>query len=107
MSEVGNLTIPPGVFDHDDRQEMLRFWIAGNAGHISLKVGFLDDQKDEAYMVGQMLADISRHYINASAEALPNGLTNDEVFSEITSGLTDGLARGGEIDGKVGQPDAH
>lgn len=107
MSEVGNLTIPPGVFEHEERQEMIRFWIAGNTGHVALKFGFLPEQKDEAYMVGQMLANIAKHYTSASSESLPNGLSADEILSAVTHGMTDGLAIGGQVDGKAGQPDVH
>lgn len=106
MSEVGNLTIPPGVFDHDDRQEMFRFWIAGNTGHVALKYGFLGEQKGEAYMLGQMLADVAKHYTNASIEGVQDGLTKDEVLAAIKSGMTDGLTFEGHTE-VTEQPGEH
>lgn len=107
MSEVGNLTIPPGVFEHDDRQEMFRFWVAGNTGHVALKYGFLGEQKGEAYMLGQMLADVAKHYINASSEGLPNGLTADEILSAIKSGMSDGLTFDGHVEVTTEPPVEH
>lgn len=107
MSEVGNLTIPPGVFDHDDRQEMFRFWIAGNTGHVALKYGFLGEQKGEAYMLGQMLADVAKHYTNASVKGVPDGLTEDEILSAIKSGMTDGLTFEGHVEQVTETPSEH
>lgn len=107
MSEVGNLTIPPGVFEHDDRQEMFRFWIAGNTGHVALKYGFIDEQKDEAYMLGQMLADVAKHYTNASVKGVPDGLTMDEILAAIKSGMTDGLNFEGHVEEVSELPSKH
>lgn len=107
MSEVGNLTIPPTVFEHEDRQELIRFWVAGNAAHISLKFGFLDDQQNEAYMMGQMLADIVGHYTNAVTQGLPDGMSSDELLSTIRSGMADGLGRSGDAQGAAGAPGVH
>ena len=106
MSEIGNLTIPPGVLEHDNRQEMFRFWVAGNTGHVALKYGFLGEQKDESYMLGQMLADVAKHYTNASSEGLPNGLSADEILSAIKRGMTDGLTFDGhtEVTEAAGKP---
>lgn len=107
MSEVGTLTIPPGVFEHEERQEMIRFWVAGNAGHVALKFGFLDEQKDEAYMMGQMLADIAKHYTSASSGSLPSGLAADDILTAIRRGMTDGLAASGDIVAEAGQSGVH
>lgn len=98
MSEVGSLTIPPGVLEHENRQEMFRFWVAGNTGHVALKYGFLGEQKGEAYMLGQMLADVAKHYTNASVKGVPNGLKADEILSAIKSGMTDGLTFDGHVE---------
>lgn len=105
MSEVGSLTIPPGVLEHENRQEMFRFWVAGNTGHVALKYGFLGEQKGEAYMLGQMLADVAKHYTNASVKGVPKGLTAEELLSTIKKGMIEGLTFDGHTEVEVERPD--
>jgi hypothetical protein len=65
-----SLPIPPKAA-HDPRsQEMIRAWIAEMGLHCSLRVGYWQDQNlDEPWAWGVLLADVVRHVANALQES--------------------------------------
>ena len=65
-----SLLIPPKAANDPQSQEMLRAWIADQGLHCSLRVGVWQDQDmDEAWAWGILLADVAKHVANALEES--------------------------------------
>ena len=61
-----SLPVPPQAARDPQAQEMIRAWIADKGLHCSLQVGFWQDQNlNEAWAWGILLADVVRHVSNA------------------------------------------
>ena len=101
-NRLHSLGIPPDVLKSATNLELVRFWVADGRCHIAMNFSTQETQEDDAYMCGNMLADIMQHFINAHLQASPNGLSGDDLFKHVNDGLFDGLSRNRDLQGNIG-----
>jgi hypothetical protein len=67
------LQIPDGVEGDNSATEMVRFWIANGAPHLSLLLGMYQDAEesevDELWAWGNILSDIAQHVANGLSQS--------------------------------------
>jgi hypothetical protein len=69
MAKKKSLPIPPPASRDTQSQEVIRAWIAENGLHCSLRPGIWFEQNmNEAWAWGILLADVVRHVANALEE---------------------------------------
>ena len=90
-TEKRELKSPPSVEGADIAQEMIRFWIADNTDHVSLRVGEAADPATEPTMWGFILADIAKHVTKVLREQNPDGPAAQEIMEQILGGIGERL----------------
>lgn len=70
---VRELQIPDGIEGDNEATEMVRFWLANGAPHLSLLLGMYQDAEeskvDELWAWGQILSDIAQHVANGLSQS--------------------------------------
>ena len=94
-TEKRELKSPPSVEGADIAQEMIRFWIADNTDHVSLRVGEAADPATEPTMWGFILGDIAKHVTDAFKDHHPDGPEKEEIIKEIVTGFLETDFEGG------------
>ena len=79
------LPMPDGIEDDADATEMVRFWLANGAPHVSLLLGMYEDADDsdvdELSAWGNILSDIAQHVANGLSQS--HGYEFDESVERI------------------------
>lgn len=101
------LIIPKAVIEGNNTQEFIRFWVADGYDHVSMKIGGFEDNADEAYMWGNILADIAWHAVNGMSEDDSSRGTPEEMFEDILQGYEDRLESKPKLEGKLGKENAN
>ena len=103
----GEIIPPPDALKAPDAQEVVRFWIGGNRGHVSL----LNPKPanagpgQEGILGGIVIADIARHAVRALRHGAP-GLSEDRLVQQITTVFLDELGMNVPIEGGPVDPGA-
>jgi hypothetical protein len=100
-TEKRELKAPPSIDGAQSAQEMIRFWIADNTEHVSLRVGDAADPSKEPTMWGFMLADIAKHVTDGFKELHPEGLEKEDIIKEIVTGFLNRIQFGPKSPGDV------
>lgn len=85
------LEVPRAVATAVNAHEMIRFWIADNADHVSLMVGSVEDKSKEPAMWGFIIADIAKHVTECMVQMDPSGKDATTIMTEIMTGFEDRL----------------
>lgn len=85
------LNPPRAVESSAVAHEMIRFWIADNADHVSLMVGSVEDKSKEPAMWGFILADIAKHVTQCLIQMAPNDKDVTTIMTEIMAGFEERL----------------
>ena len=80
---------------------MIRFWIADNTEHVSLRVGDAADPSKEPTMWGFMLADIAKHVTDGFKELHSEGPEKEDIIKEIVTGFLNRIQFGPKSPGDV------
>jgi hypothetical protein len=82
---VRELQIPDGIEGDGEATEMVRFWLANGAPHLSLLLGMYQDaddsEVDELWAWGQILSDIAQHVANGLSQS--HGFEVNETVERI------------------------
>jgi Domain of unknown function (DUF5076) len=100
-TEKRELKAPPSIDTANSAQEMIRFWIADNTEHVSLRVGDAAEPSKEPTMWGFMLADIAKHVTDAFKELHPEGPEKEDIIKEIVTGFLNRIQFGPKSPGDV------
>ena len=100
-TEKRELKAPPSIDGAQSAQEMIRFWIADNTEHVSLRVGDAADPSKEPTMWGFMLADIAKHVTDGFKELHPEGPEKEDIIKEIVTGFLNRIQFGPKSPGDV------
>jgi len=100
-TEKRELKSPPSIDDAQSAQEMIRFWIADNTDHVSLRVGEAAEPAKEPTMWGFMLADIAKHVTAAFKDLHPDGPEKEDIIKEIVTGFLNRIQFGPKSPGDV------
>jgi hypothetical protein len=87
-TKVDELEIPPTVFEHEDADEFLRFWVAGGDDHVTLRSGVFGESELESW--GMILADVARHVVTAHQDN--NRISTETAYAKIAEGYSGRLA---------------
>jgi|GEM_PF-336409 len=101
------LSIPKAVIEGSNTQEFIRFWVADGHDHVSMNIGGFEDNSDEAYMWGNILADIAWHAVNGMTEDDPTRGSRKNMFEDIMDGYEERLEAKPSLEGKLGKENAH
>jgi len=99
-TEKRPLKEPPSIDDTAQAQELIRFWIADNMDHVSLRVGEVTEPEKEPTMWGFILADIAKHVTDAFKELHPDGPEKDLIIKEIVTGFLNRIQYGPKSPGQ-------
>ena len=100
MSDKHKALAKPATISADDQaQEFIRFWIANNTDHVSLKVGTAGDPAKEPAMWGFILADIAKHVTKVMRQQDPEGPSANELMEQILGGIAERLRHAPELSG--------
>ena len=100
-TEKRELKVPPSLPEDEHGREMVRFWIAGNTDHVSLRVGDVEDPSKEPTMWGFILADIAKHVTDAFKDLHPDGPDKDAIMKELFAGFMNRMQYGPKSPGTV------
>lgn len=100
-TEKRDLREPPSIQGAETAQEMIRFWIADNQDHVSLRVGEAAKPETEPTMWGFILGDIAKHVTDAFKELHPEGPEKDAIIKEIVTGFLNRIQFGPKSPGTV------
>lgn len=97
---------PPEVFQADNAQEILRFWVVDGIDHLHLKInaiGSSDGDYHGAEIWGSLIADIARHVVNAYEQDFESEENTDELYALINRGYMERLSHkaGDAVIGKL------
>lgn len=101
------LVIPRAVIEGSKTQEFIRFWVADGYDHVSMHIGGFENNDDEAYIWGNILADIALHAVNGMSQDNPSRGTRDEMLEDIMVGYKDRLENKPKLSGELGKENAH
>jgi len=101
------LVIPRAVIEGKNTQEFIRFWVVDGHDHVSMNIGGFADNSDEAYMWGNIFADLAWHAVNGMTEDDSNRGTQEQMFEDIMEGYQDRLESKPSLEGKLGKENAH
>ncbi|WP_300392001.1 DUF5076 domain-containing protein [Henriciella sp.] len=102
MSDNQNsLNVPGSIPPDAEAQEFVRFWIANNTDHVSLKVGLAGDPAKEPAMWGFILADIAKQVTKVLREQDPEGPSAQAIMEQIVGGLYERLKHAPNLSGTV------
>lgn len=99
------LKVPASIPRGGDAQELLRFWVANNTDHVSLKVGLAGSPDKEPAMWGFILADIAKQVTKAIREENPDGPAAQEIMEQMIGGLYERLKHSPHLSGSVTKVD--
>jgi hypothetical protein len=91
---VQELDLPPEVLDADWATEILRFWIADGVDYLSRRINAVQQEGGEhhgASIWGSILADITRHVVNAFSQDVENGVSREQILALIERGYAERL----------------
>ena len=97
---MNELQKPTGIENDDRAQEMIRFWLANNAPHVTLHLGMWEDAEDsdvdELFAWGNLLSDIAQHIANGFEQSHGWGFEESmkkliDYFIECTNERAPGL----------------
>ena len=100
-TEKRELKSPPSIEGAQSAQEMIRFWIADNTDHVSLRVGDAADPATEPTMWGFILGDIAKHVTDAFKDLHPDGPEKEDIIKEIVTGFLNRIQFGPKSPGDV------
>jgi hypothetical protein len=86
--DLNELDIPIEVLAEEDKDEFLRFWIAGGDSFVTLRMGVFGENELSTW--GMILADIGRHVVAAYKDK--NTIDNKDAFAEIELGYRGRMA---------------
>lgn len=97
---MNELAIPPDIHGDADAVEVIRFWIADNADHVTLNVGLFDPEEEPAFW-GAIIADIAKHAVRGLMQEDPS---RDEavLLAQIEAGFARRLAHTVNFTGQLG-----
>jgi len=101
------LAIPRAIIEGENTQEFIRFWVADGHDHVSMNIGGFSNNSDEAYLWGNILADIAWHAVNGMSENDSTRGSQKQMFVDIMDGYKDRLKKKPSLEGKLGKENAH
>ena len=101
------LVIPRAVVEGENTQEFVRFWVADGYDHVSMNIGGFEDNTDEAYMWGNILADIAWHAVNGMSQNDTSRGTSQQMLDDIMAGYKDRIKSKPKLTGELGKENAH
>ena len=96
------LIIPGEVLEAKNTQEFIRFWVADGIDHVTLNVGGFEDNSEEPYLWGSILADIARHAVIGMQSKDPSRGNPSAMMNLLIEGFNDRLEQKADITGELG-----
>ena len=101
------LVIPRAVVEGDNTQEFIRFWVVDGYDHVSMNIGGFENNADEAYIWGNILADIALHAVNGMSQNDASRGTPEQMLKDIMTGYEDRIENKPKLTGELGKENAH
>lgn len=101
------LAIPRAVVEGDKTQEFIRFWVSDGYDHVSMNIGGFEDNANEAWMWGNILADIAWHAVNGMSQSDASRGTPKQMLKDIMAGYQDRIEDKPKLTGELGKENAH
>lgn len=90
-NELRELMLPREVLEASNTQEFLRFWVADGHDYVTMNLAGFEDNTDEAYLWGSILADIAWHAVNGMQQDDPSRGSKKQMFRDILKGYKERL----------------